>query len=184
MKQHIIPPQIEILNAGPNGESRTIKAQYWKNSVANFLRESGFAASAVIEIYDEMKTFELLGFSRDHKGRIVNRHPIEVANTVHTSTGSGGNTDQFVLEHNDMAQPPYRIRRFTPRETFRIQAVHDEDIDKMLQTYPVVKKGKKGLPDETIQKPYLCDTALYQRAGNAIDVKVLEAIYKKMYNLF
>ena len=38
----------------------------------------------------------LYGYSRDHKGRIINYHRVFVSNTVHTSTGSGGNTDQFV----------------------------------------------------------------------------------------
>lgn len=38
----------------------------------------------------------LYGYSRDHKGRVINYHRVFVSNTVHTSTGSGGNTDQFV----------------------------------------------------------------------------------------
>ena len=38
----------------------------------------------------------LYGYSRDHKGKIINYHKVLVSNTVHTSTGSGGNTDQFV----------------------------------------------------------------------------------------
>jgi hypothetical protein len=38
----------------------------------------------------------LFGYSRDRKGVVVNYHCVKVANTVHTSTGSGGNTDQFV----------------------------------------------------------------------------------------
>lgn len=38
----------------------------------------------------------LYGYSRDHKGLVINYHRVFVSNTVHTSTGSGGNTDQFV----------------------------------------------------------------------------------------
>lgn len=38
----------------------------------------------------------LYGYSRDNKGKIINYHKVLVSNTVHTSTGSGGNTDQFV----------------------------------------------------------------------------------------
>lgn len=37
----------------------------------------------------------LYGYSRDRKGRVINYHRVFVSNTVHTSTGSGGNTDQF-----------------------------------------------------------------------------------------
>lgn len=35
------------------GVSRTIKAQYYKNSVANFLHTDGLGATAVIEWNDE-----------------------------------------------------------------------------------------------------------------------------------
>jgi DNA (cytosine-5)-methyltransferase 1 len=41
---------------------------------------------------------DLLGYSRSNKGKgeVNNYHPIETANTLTTSSGSGGNTDQFV----------------------------------------------------------------------------------------
>ena len=37
------------LNPEPDGTSRTIKAQYFKNSLANFIRGGGYGATAVIE---------------------------------------------------------------------------------------------------------------------------------------
>lgn len=40
----------------------------------------------------------ILGYTRDDKGNVTSRHEKEVAGTLHTSTGSGGNTDQFVKE--------------------------------------------------------------------------------------
>lgn len=43
-----------------------------------------------------MKRF--LGYSRDHKGSVVKRHARQVANTIHTATGTGGNTDTFIIE--------------------------------------------------------------------------------------
>lgn len=39
----------------------------------------------------------ILGYTRDEKGGIQNYHEREVAGTIHTSSGSGGNTDQFVI---------------------------------------------------------------------------------------
>jgi len=39
-----------------------------------------------------------LGYSRDKKGKEIRHHPQSFANTVHTSTGSGGNTDCYVAE--------------------------------------------------------------------------------------
>lgn len=40
----------------------------------------------------------ILGYTRDDKGGIQNYHEREVAGTIHTSSGSGGNTDQYVKE--------------------------------------------------------------------------------------
>lgn len=40
----------------------------------------------------------ILGYTRDDKGHVTSRHEKEIAGTLHTSTGSGGNTDQFVKE--------------------------------------------------------------------------------------
>lgn len=40
----------------------------------------------------------ILGYTRDEKGGVENYHEREVAGTIHTSSGSGGNTDQFVKE--------------------------------------------------------------------------------------
>ncbi len=42
----------------------------------------------------------MLGYTRDKDGVNINYHPIAVANTLCTSSGSGGNTDQFVREDN------------------------------------------------------------------------------------
>lgn len=40
----------------------------------------------------------ILGYTRDDKGNVTSRHEKEIAGTLHTSTGSGGNTDQFIKE--------------------------------------------------------------------------------------
>ena len=39
----------------------------------------------------------LYGYTRDNKkGEILNYHPKEIANTIHTFTGGGWTTDQIV----------------------------------------------------------------------------------------
>lgn len=49
----------------------------------------------IIEMKEEPK---IVSYSRDKKGKIENYHTKEVANTIHCSTGSKGNTSQYVLE--------------------------------------------------------------------------------------
>lgn len=39
-----------------------------------------------------------VGYTRNSKGKVVKRHLTYIANTIHGSTGSGGNTDCFVAE--------------------------------------------------------------------------------------
>lgn len=57
----------------------------------------------------------VLGYSRDAKGKVVSRHKKYTANTIHSSSGTGNNTDQFVNS----------IRRLTPIECERLQGFPD-----------------------------------------------------------
>ena len=57
----------------------------------------------------------VLGYSRDKKGKVVSRHRKDIANTIHSSSGTGNNTDQFVNS----------IRRLTPIECERLQGFPD-----------------------------------------------------------
>jgi DNA (cytosine-5)-methyltransferase 1 len=43
---------------------------------------------------------KIIGYTRDAKGKVTDRHLKDVAGTIHSSSGSGGNTDQFVLDKN------------------------------------------------------------------------------------
>ena len=43
------------------------------------------------------KKLYLFGYTRDHKGEVVNYHKVNASNTIHTFTGGGWITDQIVL---------------------------------------------------------------------------------------
>jgi DNA (cytosine-5)-methyltransferase 1 len=88
----------------------------------------------------------ILGYTRDSKGNVVKRHENEIANTVHTATGGGGNTDQFIKYET-------KIRRLTPLECFRLMDF-----------------------DESFDFSVVSDTQAYKQAGNSIVVAVLEKI--------
>ena len=45
-----------------------------------------------------MEEPKAVSYTRDSKGKTQNKHLNEIVNTIHTSTGSGGNTDCFVAE--------------------------------------------------------------------------------------
>lgn len=59
---------------------------------------------------NEQKGLDLLGYSRSNKGDVENYHPIETANTLTTSSGSGGNTDQFVRVGSVRTRPQGGLR--------------------------------------------------------------------------
>jgi DNA (cytosine-5)-methyltransferase 1 len=65
-----------------------------------------------------------------------------------------------------IGQPPkYRIRKLTPRETFRLQGFPDSEFDKL------VEAG-------------ISNSQLYKLAGNAVTVNVIEEIGKRLLNYF
>ena len=93
---------------------------------------------------------KIIGYTRDKKGKVIKRNFKDDANTIHSATGGGGNTDQFVM------QSDYKIRRLTPRECFRLMDFPDSF------TWPV------------------SDTQAYKQAGNSIVVNVLAEIINKL----
>lgn len=97
----------------------------------------------------------IIGYTRDHKGKIQNYHLKSEANTLHCG---GGNTAQYVLDGVS-----YRVRSFTARECFRLMGVDDGDIDKL-------------------QSIGLSHTRQVALAGNSIVVDVLAEIFRTLFD--
>jgi len=99
----------------------------------------------------------IVGYTRSTKtGEITSRHPLTEANTIHASTGGGGNTDQFVLCNNGT-----RIRKLTPLECFRLQ----------------------GFPD-WFDKTKCSDSQLYKQAGNSMSIPPIQEIIRNIKPIF
>jgi DNA (cytosine-5)-methyltransferase 1 len=130
----------------------------------------------------------VLGWTRDSKGNIVNRHPVEISNTITSSKRD--NTQNYVVQpttiqrghgynqgkefkdfiptitgsawhFNNVLKLGYRIRKYTERECFRLMGVNDTDSDKIRE---VVSKSQ-----------------CYKLAGNSIVVDVLAAIFQQLF---
>jgi DNA (cytosine-5)-methyltransferase 1 len=106
-------------------------------------------------------TPKIIGYSRDAKGKVTDRHLKDEAGTIHTSSGQGGNTDQFVQD--------YRIRRLTPIECERLQGFPDNHTS-------------KGIYDGEIKE--MSNTQRYKQCGNAVTVDVVQAIAEKLHPMF
>lgn len=70
------------------------------------------------------------------------------------------NTLTTVQKDNLLCQPPFRIRKLTPRECWRLMGFHDTDFGNAEQVNS--------------------NSQLYKQAGNSIVVDVLMAIFKEM----
>lgn len=69
---------------------------------------------------------------------------------------------------------PYRIRRLTPRECFRLQDVSEEDIDKIQKyKYSYTKRG---------QRKHISESQQYKLAGNSIPVACMFYIFKNLFS--
>lgn len=97
----------------------------------------------------------VLGWTRDHdKGEVVNRHAVEVANSV--TAAKRENTQNLVVN------PNYRIRKLTERECFRLMGLNDSEID-------------------TIQAAGISRSQQYKLAGNSIVVNCLAGIFRQLF---
>ena len=96
----------------------------------------------------------VIGYSRDAKGKVVSYHEKDECNTLHASSGTGNNTDQFVRQN--------KIRRLTPIECERLQGFPDN----------WTKYGK--------EKGLISDSQRYKMCGNAVTVDVVEAVTKRL----
>ena len=131
----------------------------------------------------------VLGWTRDKKGNVIDRHPVSIENTV--TSAKRDNTQNYIVEpqiiqrghgfnpdgefnesvptitgstwhFNNVLKDGYKIRKLTERECFRLMGVADADSDKIRQ---VVSK-----------------TQCYKLAGNSIVVDVLVAIFNQLFS--
>jgi DNA (cytosine-5)-methyltransferase 1 len=144
-------------NAFKEGEARMMDLHNRKvQDISPCLVEPHHNASAV---YDGRP--KIIGYSRDAKGKVTDRHLKDTAGTIHTASGQGGNTDQFVQD--------YRIRRLTPIECERLQGFPDNHT-------------QYGNYDGEVKE--MSNTQRYKQCGNAVTVDVVQAIAEKLHPLF
>lgn len=88
----------EPVNVTENGKSHTIKAQYYKNGIANFVTNGGFGASAVAEPikYCNDKNMEHLMRPFGSKAKIITKD--EKAPTLMAAMGTGGGNGVYYAE--------------------------------------------------------------------------------------
>lgn len=92
----------------------------------------------------------------------------KVSYCIDSNYWKGSTLDNFLMKHRRQlvsdkldTNGKFRVRRLTPRETWRLMGVNDEDFEKAAQ----VNKN----------------TSLYKQAGNSIVVPVLEGVFRSLF---
>ena len=149
-------------------------------------------------------TPKIIGYSRDAKGKVVDRHLKDSAGTIHTGSGQGGNTDQFVQDvkvgtwrtHKD--GQGFREVKGGNCPTIPARAREDGSGQPVIETSyrirrltPIECERLQGFPDNHTSKGIydgevkeMSNTQRYKQCGNAVTVDVVQAIAERLYPMF
>jgi len=150
---------------------------------------------------------KIMGYTRemvDGKVEVVKRHLKDHAGTIHTATGSGGNTDQFVNEPMIAAQRGryqedgtigQELEINKEGKTNTLTSVQKDNL--LLNDYrirrltPIECERLQGFPDNHTSlgdydgdvKP-VSNTQRYKQCGNAVTVDVVKAVAERLKPIF
>ena len=87
------PKQIQIGTWRTHEDGKGFRATEDNNcpTIPARAREDGSGQPAI-----KVNELSILGYTRDGKGKVISRHEKDISGTITTSSGGGGNTDQFV----------------------------------------------------------------------------------------
>ena len=145
--------QIKINSATSKGYEEASIGDSINLSVPTSKTRRGRVGKGVAQTLDTHCNQAVIGYSRDNKGNVISRHEKQECNTLHSSSGTGNNTDQFIRQN--------RIRRLTPIECERLQGFPDN----------WTKYGQSG---------EISDSQRYKMCGNAVTVDVVKEVAKRI----
>jgi DNA (cytosine-5)-methyltransferase 1 len=142
---------------------------------------------------------KIISYTRCVKtGKILNRPLKDISNTLHTASGGGGNTDQFVLVKSANSKG---YEEATEGDSINFTRLHSETrrgrVGKQIAQSLECISNQATLKQDTIRRltPRECfrlmdfpetftwscsDSQAYKQAGNSIVVKCLEKIIEKL----
>jgi len=145
---------------------------------------------------------KIVSYTRDAKGKVTNRTLKDQANTIHSSVGGGGNTDQFVqpVQLGQSSQTfAYKSGTIIGKENqdaFTIRSSNPNGVSlsknaRIRRLTPIECERLQGFPDNhTEYGDYdgqiikVSNTQRYKQCGNAVTVDVVQAVAEKCKPLF
>lgn len=144
---------IKIKSATSKGYEEATEGDSINLSVPSSKTRRGRVGKGVAQTLDTHCNQAVVGYSRDAKGTVTSYHEKDECNTLHSASGGGGNTDQFIKQG--------KIRRLTPIECERLQGFPDN----------WTKYGKEK---------EISDSQRYKMCGNAVTVDVVAEVAKRI----
>ena len=155
----------------------------------------------------QMEDMQVLGWTRDAKGEVIDRHPVEVANTV-TATKRDSTQNYVVIPANtadgeqvmelggvcDLSYPSSKTRRGRVQDGGLISptlTTHTENSLRRIESNVRIRKltprecfrlmGVSDKDIDTIQAAGMSRSQQYKLAGNSIVVNCLAAIFRQLF---
>ena len=187
MKQSKNSTQKIAIPKTADGCSVAVTASIGMASVMNFIDTSHYPKGGVFNHQENLMCDKIIKLANlKIKGRIEQQTRVYstkgISPTLNSAMGHGGNciplflivkykNDNISKEiiHTAPNGKKYssQIRKYTPRDCFRLMGVHEADIDKLLS------KEKSG-------QLIICKSKLYALAGNSIVTNCLTAMFEEL----
>ena len=146
---------------------------------------------------------KIIGYTRDAKGKVMDRHLKDTAGTIHTGSGGGGNTEQFVQQKDvvtcrgGLQKNAAHFKEKSPALTSAMgmggghTPIVDQPNYRIRRLTPIECERLQGFPDNHTEfgnydgeVKKMSNTQRYKQCGNAVTVDVVQAIAEKIKPLF
>jgi len=143
----------------------------------------------------------VLGYTRDNKGKVTSYHEKDETNTIHSSSGGGGNTDQFIkynygqkslnetLEKENISNDQIKALDLYNKKARDDSPTLTEPHHNSLRLFkhgrirkltPIECERLQGFPDNWTLAEDNSDTQRYKMCGNAVTVDVVKAVGERI----
>ena len=151
---------------------------------------------------------KIIGYTRDAKGKVTDRHLKDEAGTIHSSSGQGGNTDQYVQQGSMIKNPlkgktdyGWHFEQNVFTEDSHTRALKSSEGSgnkpKVIQDYrirrltPIECERLQGFPDNHTEYGIydgevkkMSNTQRYKQCGNAVTVDVVKAVAQQLIPIY
>lgn len=149
----------------------------------------GRVGKGIAQTLDSGGEQAVIGYTRDAKGKVKKRNIKQQANTLHSASGGGGNTDQYIIKPTQIGnskkfgnavgkdnQDAFTLRSANPNGVILNQSIR--------RLTPIECERLQGFPDNWTKTGKelgeISDSQRYKMCGNAVTVDVVEAVAKQI----